>query len=109
MLDFLRAQDNAIQISLATWPDRPPLGKIPQGGEKNEVPVPIIFQHIAAIAEATVPPTELTCSPPAQTPSESDEESDQSSEWESEASSEEGMEGTLELDADMGDATFATS
>ena len=89
----------------------PPLGKMQHGGDEKKDPVPTIFRHIAAIAVATVPPkaTSRASESPPQTPSVSDEESDQSSQWESDASEEDDNEEKLELDLDMGDATFATS
>ena len=109
MLDCLGAQQEAIQISLGTWSDMPPLCEIPLGGENREAHlVPSVFEHIAAISEAMLPPKPSTYTSPPQSQSEVEEETDPSSEWESEASSEEGMGGPLELDADTGEATFAT-
>lgn len=94
-------------MPLGVWPEVPPLGEMQPSGD-IEVSVSSIFDHIASIAGATVPPKPASKTPPAHTPSDSNEESD-SSEWESDATSEEGMGEPLELDADMGDATFATS
>jgi hypothetical protein len=105
-LEFLRAENEAFEMPLPSWPNMPPLGK--RMGEENRTvdDVQGKFERIASIAAATVPPHPST---PPQTPSESEEESNESSEWESDVSTEEDTARPLDLDADMGNTTFATS
>jgi hypothetical protein len=112
-IEFLQAQNEAIPDYMGDWPTMPPLGQTSAaGGKSYEVdPVANIFKRMAAVAVATVPPRPTTPPTPfaSQSSSDDEEETGDGSEWESEASMEEGMDMPLEVDADLGNATFATS
>jgi hypothetical protein len=73
-------------------------------------PVPGIFQQIAAIAAATIPPplSPAVAEPPSSDSEEMGEETS-SEDWESDASESVEMKAHLELDVDTGEATFSTS
>jgi len=103
------AQKDAMEMRLPTWPQAPPLGKTDAIGNLDAVLLGGIFGRMKAVVEATIPPKPSTTAVTESEEEEEEEEEEDSTTWESEESAEEEEGGYMELDADMGNATFSTS
>ena len=109
IIEYMSTQREVLHNALGKWPDVPPLPVLPvadtEWKDRKVDPIPGIFQQIAAIAGATVPPAASEVPPQ----SESSSSDDSSSGGESEESREVSNRNNLELEANTGGATFHTS